>query len=241
MRALGVDSHHLQRDETRATGTAHAVLDSSGQAKFSITEPVAWDFLQWTSGWEHLAKRTDAVCFGTLAQRSHASRQSILNFLRSVRPQALRVFDVNLRQSYFTRDILVESLKLSNVVKLNHEELPTVAEILGLSGSDEVACAARLREKFSLKMVCITRGMNGSLLAQDGETSVHSGFHVAVIDTIGAGDAFTACLTHHHLRGKPLAEINEAANRFAAWVASCPGATPSLNGRRLQDVLAEIA
>jgi fructokinase len=157
--------------------------------------------------------------------------------VRALPSHALRIFDVNLRQNYFSREILRESLKLSDVAKLSHEELPAVAELLGLPAAGDEPSARQLVEKFSLKLVCITRGKHGSLLVTEKESAEHPGFQVTVADTVGAGDAFTACLTHHYLRDCTLAGINEQANRFAAWVASCPGGTPSLAGRELSEVL----
>ncbi len=217
----------MQLDRQQPTGTARVNVDADGQPVFLITAPSAWDFLEWNAEWQTLAHETDIVCFGTLAQRSLQSRNTIRQFLHAVPNTALRIWDMNLRQEYFSAEILEESFKLSQVVKLNHEELPIATRLLGLKFGSEEDAARRLLSLYGLNLVCVTRGPRGSLLISPTETASHPGFPVKVADTVGAGDAFTACLAHHFVRGVPLEQINEYANRFAAWVASQPGATPS--------------
>jgi len=234
---LGLNTQFLQLDPQQPTGTARVNVDADGQPVFLITEPAAWDFLEWNSEWQILAHQTDIVCFGTLAQRSSQSRDTIQKFLRAVPNTGLRVWDMNLRQEYFSAEILEESFKLSQVVKLNHEELPTAIRLLGLKFGSEEDAARRLLDLYGLKLVCVTRGARGSLLISPSETASHPGFQVKVVDTVGAGDAFTACLAHHFARGVPLVQINESANRFAAWVASQPGATPPRDEQQLKKVL----
>ncbi len=243
LKELGLPTEFVQRDADYPTGTVKVEVDSSGQPRFEIAQSVAWDFLAWTPQWQTLAQRADAVCFGSLAQRSEASRATIRNLLGAMRPDALRVFDVNLRQDFFTAQALVESMKLSSVVKLNHEELPRIMQIFGLEhssgeGSEETS-ARHLLVTHHLDLVCVTRGTNGSILVSAHETSEHPGFKIKVADTVGAGDAFTAALAHGYLRNSPLTQINETANRVGAWVASQPGATPAPN-RSLQKTLDEI-
>ena len=180
---------------------------------------------------------TDVLCFGTLAQRSPTSAATICRFLEALPVTALRVFDVNLRQSYFNRDVIQRSLRRCDIVKLNHNELPHVAQLLNQKFVDEISSARELLDRYQLKVVCITRGENGSLLVDSTTTSTHPGFRIKVADTIGAGDAFTACLAHYYVNGCGLDEINSAANRFAGWVASQHGGTPSLNGRSIEELL----
>jgi fructokinase len=227
MHRLGLNTDFLQRDPRNPTGTAEVDFDQAGQPHFTITEPVAWDFLESTSDWERLSRQADVICFGTLAQRSPTSRATLRSFLR-LAEAALRVFDVNLRQPYFSAEVLQESLRLAHIVKVNHEELPQVARLVGVEFENERNCAQRLLRAYSLKVVCVTRGADGSLLLDGDGVSESPGVRVTVADTVGAGDAFTACLAHHYLRGAPLEKINEVANRFAAWVASQPGGTPAL-------------
>jgi fructokinase len=226
LRALHLSTDHVQLDPQRATGTVKVEIDGAGQPRYEIIEGVAWDFLDWTPGWRTLSQQADAVCFGSLAQRSAESRKTIRKFLQSTRPDAIKVFDVNLRQSFYSADVLASAMETADIVKLNHEELPRVMQLLGLDYDGDVSSAMRLREKKLLKLVCVTRGENGSVLADQRGTHAHEGFAVRVVDTIGSGDAFTAGLVHHYLRRSDLAEMNEAANRLGAWVASHAGAMP---------------
>jgi len=216
-------------------------VDQDGQARFEITDMVAWDFLEWTPAWESLAQQADAICFGSLAQRSPASRETIHKFLGAARPGTARIFDVNLRQAFYSAKVLSESLKFADIAKLNAEELPRVVELLGIPHHGEQPSAERLRFAYGLKLVCVTRGARGSFLVSEFERHEHPGFRVQVADTVGAGDAFTAALVHHFLRGAGLAAMNEAANRIGAWVASCVGATPSSDDVQLRRILATTA
>ena len=237
---LGLGTQFIQNDPQQPTGTARVNVDSDGQPVFVITEPVAWDFLQWSPEWQSLAQNLDIVCFGTLAQRSPQSRETIRQFLNAAPKSALRVFDMNLRQEYFSAEVLDASFKLAHIVKLNHEELSRAMNLLGLKFGSEEDAARRLRAIYGLKLICVTRGARGSLLVAPSGTTSHPGFRVKVVDTIGAGDGFTASLAHHFVRGASLEQINESANRFASWVASQAGGTPSLGGQKLEDVLARV-
>lgn len=238
---LGLSAHSVQSDPIHPTGSVKVEIDKDGQPRFDILEPVAWDFLEWTPTWQRLAEETDAVCFGSLAQRSPQSRTTIRSFLHATRPDTVRIFDVNLRQTFYSREILAESMKLANIVKLNHEELPRVVRLLELENCGEPDSACCLLIAHDLNLVCVTRGTEGSVLISPAERSEHPGFKVEVADTVGAGDAFTAALVHEYLRGKQLAQINETANRLGAWVASQSGATPALKAGGLDRTLAEIA
>jgi fructokinase len=231
---LNLEDHCVQRDESHATGTVGVEIDDHGQPTFTIFENVAWDHLQWTADWQMLATEADIVCFGSLAQRSPDSRSTILRFLKAMREDALRIFDVNLRQNYFSREVLTDSLALANVAKLNDAELPVVLANCGLPVGGELENARELRQEFDLDLVCVTRGVNGSLLVSESDSHAHPGFKIAVSDTIGAGDAFTAALAHHFTRGVPLAPINDIANRVGSWVASFPGAMPRISREEFQ-------
>src|ERR1700678_2569874 len=189
---LGLSTELIQQDAEHPTGTVKVEVDGAGQPRFEITEFVAWDFLAWTHRWQELAGRTDAVCFSTLAQRSEHSRSTMRSFLLATRPNAVRVCDINLRQHFFTGPIVAESMKLADVVKLNHEELPLVMRLFDWEHSSEQDSAKHLLLAYDLKLICVTRGDNGSLLMSCGEVTEHPGFKVKVADTVGAGDAFTA-------------------------------------------------
>jgi fructokinase len=225
MKQLGLGVDQVQIDAQHATGTVKVEIDPQGQARFEIADPVAWDFLEWTPDWRRLAKRAAAVCFGSLAQRSATSRATIRNFLDAA-PDAVKVFDVNLRQSYYSREILSESMKLADIVKLNDEELPKIMVLSGFSHRDERSSAQSLLAAFDLKLVCVTRGASGSMVVTKDCVDEHPGFRVRVVDTVGSGDAFTAALTHEYLNGSPLDAIDKTANQVGAWVASQSGGMP---------------
>lgn len=227
LQVLGVKTNNIQIDQTHPTGAVNVSLEN-GQPQYLIVESVAWDFLELSEDWRVLATDCDAVCFGSLAQRNAVSRQTIRLFLQTIKPTALCIFDVNLRQSFYSAEILRESFKLANVVKLNHEELPTVADVLGIEGNDEIERARNLLLSFGVRVMCLTRGANGSLLITENEISEHAGIEIKVADAIGAGDAFTATLAHGLLRDWTLAKINAEANKIGAFVASQTGAMPSL-------------
>lgn len=233
----GLTAEFLQVDESHPTGTVLVLIDDGGQPSYKSRQEVAWDYLEWTTQWEELAARADAVCFGTLAQRSQQSRATIQKFLRGMRADSLRLFDVNLRHSFLSAEMLAASLELSTAVKLNDEEVPRVSELLALGTDGESDFARRLMQDFNLKMVVITRGARGSLIRREDEMAEHAGFQVTVADTIGAGDAFGAALVHYSLSRAPLDQISDAANRLGAWVATQFGATPSIKEGTLRQIV----
>lgn len=222
----GISEQFLQSHDSQPTGTVRVQVDSAGQPKFEITQPAAWDYLEWTKDWQGLAKSADAVCFGTLAQRCEKSRTTILNFLNAAQPNSVLMYDVNLRQNFFSAEIILQSLQRANAMKLNHEEVPRVKELLGMDEEDDILFCRSLIGSFDLKLICITRGAAGSLLCDRHDAHEHAGYRVKVKNTVGAGDAFTAALVHEYLRHRNLAEMNDTANRMGAWVASHLGAMP---------------
>jgi fructokinase len=229
--ALGVDRRHVAVHPSAPTGTVEVRLDAKGVPDFIIHQNVAWDAISGTTELMELAGRADAVCFGSLAQRGQASRATIREFLRATRPQCVRVFDINLRQSYFSREIVDESLRASEVLKLNDQEMPVLTELLGgaLAGAKgESEAVEQLMRDYSLRMVALTRGGAGSRLYVPGRMFEHPGYPAKVVDTVGAGDAFTAALTMGVLRGDEPARINETANRLASYVCTQAGATPPI-------------
>jgi fructokinase len=231
---LGLGTSCIQLDPTYRTGIVQVQVDPKGQPTFQIAQPVAWDAFEWTPAWQSLAQRTDAVCFGSLAQRSPQSRQTIFYFLKTIRAETTRVFDVNLRQSFYSAQILADSVKHADIIKLNHDELPIVVQLLGFPFHDEESASQWLLSTFHIKLVCITRGARGSLLVSGYAKHEHPGIPVQVADTVGSGDAFTAALVYHFLRRDSLATMNEAANRMGSWVASQTGATPTPDEARLE-------
>lgn len=234
---LGLGTTYVQQDRQHPTCTSEVKIDDAGQPEFKIKESVSWDYLEWTSAWEELAAEADVICFGSLAQRSPIAGATIDHFLRSAPEQTLRIYDVNLRQSFYSRDLVDRSLQHAHIVKFNDQELQIASSLIGMgSGSDEIL-ARRLLGKYDLRLVCVTHGARGSLLVSERASSAHEGFRVRVADSVGAGDAFTACLAHYYVRGYSLRDINEYANRFAAWVATQVGATPPIDGLRLRGIM----
>jgi len=176
---------------------------------------------------KELAGEVDAVCYGSLSQRSRVSRETIRQFLDVTKRDCLRLFDLNLRQSYFNREIIGSLLKLTDVLKLNDEELPVLAELFDVRGS-ETRLLNQLIERYALRLVALTRAERGSRLFTPGRDSYHPGFRTEIVDTVGAGDSFAAVLALGLLRGERLDRINEHANRVASFVCSQNGATPIL-------------
>lgn len=224
---LGLDSSYVAVDENHPTGTVTVELDEQGRPNYTIHENVAWDYIASNSGLLELAAQADAVCYGSLCQRSQVSRKTVRDFLGATNSDCLRVFDINLRQSYFKEEITRTMLELSNVLKLNDEELPVVADLLGLTGS-ETDILSQLTDIYELRLIALTRGAKGSRLYAQGENSNHEGLPAEVADTVGAGDSFTAAMTLGLLYDKPLDWINEYSNRLASFVCSQSGATPKL-------------
>jgi fructokinase len=240
LQKLGLNTSYLQRDDLHETGIATVTIDGTGQPNFTIKESVAWDFLDWTADWEELSARAEVICFGSLAQRSSTSAGTIDRFLQNAHPKTIRIFDVNLRQSFYNKDVLRKSFEYADIIKLNEHELIQVSSLFELGKGTAEFLARRLQQDLDLKLVCITRADRGSLLVSREQTVEHAGFQVTVGDAVGAGDAFTACLAHHYVRGNPLQQISEAANRFASWVATQRGATPPITPDQLQRILAEV-
>jgi fructokinase len=235
---LGVDTSCLQCDTHHPTGTVMVKVDRRGQPRFVIGKNVAWDFLHWTSPWKRLARRADAVCFGTLAQRSLHSRKTIDQFLEHT--CAIRIFDVNLRQNFFSPEVLRSSIAMAAIVKMNEDELPVILKLLDLKPGNRELAARRLLN-FGPKLLCITRGDRGSVLITPRRSAEHPGFRIQVKDSIGAGDAFTAALVHAYLRSAPLDKMNELANRVGSWVATQAGGTPIVERRELRAHLKQLA
>jgi fructokinase len=238
---LAVGTASIQADSVHPTGTVQVEVDHAGQPKFEIAEGVAWDFLEWTPAWQHLAAQSNAICFGSLAQRAPASRATIRQFLGAAKKEAVRIFDVNLRQAFYSKEIIAESMKLADIVKLNHEELPRIMQMFGLQHRDEIVSADQLVELHALKLICVTRGCRGSLLINHQTLDEHPGYRIQIGDAIGAGDAFTAALVYEYLQGAPIARMNETANRMGAWVASQVGAMPVPSDGGIQEELSHIA
>jgi fructokinase len=223
----GLDRSGIATVSSAPTGTVTVALDAGGIPHYTIHEGVAWDVIPWTAGLGDIAARADAVCFGTLAQRSPVSRATIGSFLDATRPDCLRVLDLNLRQSYFSRETVHGLLGRATVLKLNDDELTKVAEMLSFPGPETRVLTALLGA-YPLTLIALTKGPAGSRLFGPDLDLSHPGFRVKTEDTVGAGDAFTATLVAGLLKKRHCGEIGERANRIAGYVCSRKGAWPDL-------------
>jgi fructokinase len=224
---LDLSQEHVAVHPSHPTGTVDVKVDDKGVPDFTICQNVAWDFIPCAAALLELAGRADAVCFGTLAQRSPVSRQTIRQVLQATREGCLHIFDINLRQTYYSKAVIEESLDQSDVLKLNDQELPILRRLFDLDRDDRHAIA-QLMQRHSLRLAALTCGDAGSRLYAGGSVYEHVGYPTKVVDTVGAGDAFTAALAVGLLRNDDPLKINDAANRLASYVCSQPGATPPL-------------
>jgi len=226
---LGIADGVVQIDDHKPTGTVAVLLQQDGVPQFNIRNDVAWDYLAPTSAAQKAVSAADAVCFGSLAQRHPITRASIQQLMAAAPVTALRIFDINLRQQFYSREIIEQSLRLTTVLKLNDTELPVLAAMFEL-GSRPQPQIQRLADLFELQLVALTRGPQSSLLYQNGRWSEQVSEPVQVVDTVGAGDAFTAALTMGLLNKLDLDEVHAFAARVARFVCSRAGATPALPG-----------
>jgi fructokinase len=223
----GIPTDTLTVDPHAPTGTVSVELGAGGQPTFTIHENAAWDCLSLTDASLAAAACCDAICFGSLGQRSEIARTAIRRLVGGTRANGMRIFDVNLRAPFYGRKVIEASLELANVLKLNDQELPILAEMFGLPrGIDQIL--AEMLRRYDLRLIALTRGSGGSLLVTPNGRSEHAGVSTDVRDTVGAGDAFTAAMTLGVLKRWNLDQISQRANEVAAYVCSQSGATPPL-------------
>lgn len=212
------------------TGTVQVEIDQTGIPLYDIKENLAWDNIPYTEHLDALAKRTKAVCFGSLAQRNVVSRETINHFLDTMPKDddSLIVFDVNLRQGFYNKEILCKSMQNCNILKINDEELITVSRMFGYPGIDLQDKCWILLGKYNLKMLILTCGINGSYVFTPGNVSFQPTPKVEVADTVGAGDSFTAAFIASILKGKSVTEAHSIAVKTSAYVCTQKGAMPIL-------------
>lgn len=227
LRELGLPIGAIAVDPGAPTGTVSVAMEAGGHPRYTIHEGVAWDRLEAGPEGRAAVAGADAVCFGSLAQRTPGARAAIAALLEAAPAGALRIFDVNLRQHYHSPEVIRASLARANVLKVNETELPVLVAQLGLPAGERAALAA-LAAAHGLRAVIHTRGERGSLALVDGGWAEHPGVRVEVADTVGAGDAFTAAFALGLLRGWAPATILERATAVAAFVCTRRGATPAL-------------
>lgn len=207
------------------TGTVQVTLNAAGVPTYDITEGVAWDHIPFTERIGNLAKETSAVCFGTLAQRSPESRATIHKFIESMPAGSLKVYDINLRQKYYDEKIISDSLRLADILKINDEELEIVSRMLCLSGTSEERCRAISRE-FNLKFVILTMGGDGSKVILEDRVHLSTPGKINIVDTVGAGDSFTAAFMLAYLRGESIENAHTLATEVSSYVCTKAGAMP---------------
>lgn len=228
-----LDDHHLNYEIEKIdypTGTVQVTLDANGIPCYDIKEGAAWDNIPYTPALDRLAKNCTAVCYGSLAQRNEVSRNTIYRFLDNMpeEKESLKIFDINLRQGFYNKEIITESIKRCNILKINDEELITISRLFGYPGIDLENKCWLLLGKYNLKMLILTCGVNGSYVFTPGEISFIETPRVEVADTVGAGDSFTGAFVASILKGKSVREAHELAVKVSAYVCTQHGAMPVL-------------
>lgn len=207
--------HTALAEVSAPTGTVQVTLDAAGVPSYDITENVAWDMIPFTPALEEMAKETEAVCFGTLAQRSEISRNTIMKFISCMPADSLKVYDINLRQNYYSEEIIRKSLEVSDILKINDEELETVSALLGLEGTQTERCRT-LVDMFNLRLVILTKGAEGSDVVTSDAVHTIVPEKITVVDTVGAGDAFTAAFIISYLRGDSVENAHKKAGEVSS-------------------------
>ena len=230
LQKLRLDTRLINILPSQPTGTVSVQLDAGGQPTYTIHTGVAWDALAASDDALRAAATADGVCFGSLAQRTPHGRTHVQRLVAASRPDALRIFDINLRQHFWNREVIDSSLQLANVLKLNDDELVVLAKLLDLPG-DTSAQLERLASRYHLDVIALTRGSQGSAIWRQGRLHTAAGQPVAVADTIGAGDAYCAALAMGLLAKLETDQILDLAMRTGAYVCTRPGATPILPAR----------
>ena len=236
LKSNSLSSKYIQLNPNFDTGIVNVKLDENGKPSYKIIEDVAWDNINLTSDLVSLAKKTSAICFGSLAQRNVESQNTIQEILCETPSDCIRVFDINLRQNYYSELVIDQSLKIASVLKLNDEELPIVGSTFGFTGSDE-SILSQLLANYNLNLIALTKGAQGSLLFLPTTESILEPTKTKIIDTVGAGDAFTAGLVYGLLNDYDISHIHRIASNLATFVCSKNGATPRLNGEQKKFII----
>lgn len=210
------------------TGTVKVTLNKSGVPEYEICENVAWDNIPFSEKTENLAKNTQTVSFGSLAQRSSVSHETIKKFLKAMPEDSLKIFDINLRQHFYNREIIHDSLNLANMLKINDEEVVAIAQLYGMKEDNEQEICIKLLRDYKLDVVILTKGTDGSFVFTRKETSYQPTPKVHVADTVGAGDSFTAAFVASYLHGERITDAHQLAAEVSAYVCTQHGAMPKL-------------
>ena len=208
------------------TGTVQVTLTGDGIPTYDIKENVAWDNIPYTDEMKEIAQNARAVCFGSLAQRNVVSRENIHKFLDDTPEDCVKIFDINLRQQFYTKEVIKESLQRCNILKINDEELVLIGRMFGYPGLDIENKCWLILGKYNLDMLVLTCGTNGSYVFTPGQMSFQETPKVEVADTVGAGDSFTGSFCASILNGKPVPEAHKTAVQVSAFVCTQNGAMP---------------
>lgn len=224
----GKNLHYQLEKVEFPTGTVQVTLDKNGIPNYDICQGVAYDNIPWTPDMEAIAKETQAVCFGTLAQRDAVSRSTILQFLDTMPVDSVKIYDINLRQHWYSKEIIEDSLQRSTILKINDEELVVVREMMDQQALDTVEFCRYLLDTYALKLVILTCGVEGSYVVTANECLFQGTPKVEVADTVGAGDSFTSAFCVAYLKQLPLAQAHKLAVDVSAYVCTQSGAMPEL-------------
>lgn len=216
---------HLIQHTDYPTGTVKVTLNLKGIPSYKITDKVAWDFIEFSPAVEELAKKTAAVCYGTLAQRNYVTRSTFFRFFKSMPAESLKIYDINLRQNFYSKNIIEESLFVADILKINDEELNTLSDLFHVAGDETERCK-QLNSIYSLDMVILTKGTEGSRIITGKSNSFLPTPLVKVNDTVGAGDAFTAAFIASYMDGESIETAHKYAVNVAAYVCTKKGAMP---------------
>ncbi|MFC2084744.1 carbohydrate kinase [Bacteroidota bacterium] len=225
--SMQLSKKYIQTDYVHPTGTVDVFLDNQGKPDYVIHQNVAWDNILEDDNLISLTQKTHAVCFGSLAQRSKVSRETIQSFIRKLSEDSIKIFDINLRQNYYNRSLIDFNLQLANCLKLNDEELNILVGQLKFQGDEDIIIQ-KLIDMYELNYIILTKGDKGSNIYSRGKTSHLKPSEINVVDTIGAGDAFTAAFIVGLLNHQPLNRIHHLANNLASFICTKKGATPSI-------------
>jgi len=220
----GMDCQFIQVN-SYPTGTVSVILDNQGMPDYIIHENVAWDYIHWNDNLKSLASSLDALCFGSLAQRNKETAQTIQSFISALKIECLKVFDINLRQNYYDKEKVLWLLNHTDVLKFNNDELPVIASFVGLKGNIKTQLRQLIKE-FKLSLLAYTMGAEGSILLNSEAYSTMKAPKINIVDTVGAGDSFTAILIAGILKNKPLPVIHTMATELSAFICTQKGATP---------------
>lgn len=220
--------NHIIEFTNYPTGTVQVTLNKAGIPQYEICENVAWDNIPFTHKTEILAQKTAAVCFGSLAQRNNISQATIKQFLSKTPEDCLKIFDINLRQHFYSKQIIEDSLDIADILKINDEEIKVLSYLFDYKSSDEQEICVNLLKKHKLNIITLTKGTEGSFIFTENETSFLPTPDVKVADTVGAGDSFTAAFIVSYLQNKDIHQAHNLAVKISAYVCQQQGAMPEL-------------